>query len=132
MLAVVWQIFLPLTKTRYPVVCDVDDVHPIELLLIDVGEKLFAMGGAGFTTTLLSTTVSTPSTVPTTGTTRTPVKPLTGVTAIPVAVTLILARDLNSSSTVLDKEMLLAETLRLADWEELIVSVLVLIDAPVF
>jgi hypothetical protein len=113
--AVVWQISLPLTVTRYPVIWEVDGVQVIELLLIEVGAKFCATGGEGFTTILFKTTVSMPSTVAAKGTIRTPVKPLTGVTEMPIVVAVIITRDLNSSITSPDSEIFLAATLRFAD-----------------
>jgi hypothetical protein len=67
-----------------------------------------------------------------TGTTINPVNPLTGVTEIPVVVTLILTRDLSSASVLLESERFLAGILTLADCDELIVSALVFSNTPDF
>ena len=61
-----------------------------------------------------------------------PVKPATGVTEMPVVVTVIFARDLNSSITALEREMFRAVNFKFADCDELIVSVFALSDAPNF
>jgi hypothetical protein len=100
--------------------------------LISVGAKVTAFGATGFITILFNTTVSTPSTVAATGTTITPVNPSTGVTEIPVAVTLILTRDFSSSSMLLESEKFLADIFRFTVCEELMPSVLTLIIEPDF